>query len=58
MSCPGYVADSYIEGNVNFMWGTGPCFFQDCRFKSLTSNDCFVVGAQHRPGPWLRLQHL
>jgi hypothetical protein len=43
MSAPAYVANSYIEGDVDFMWGTGPCFFQDCAFKSLNSNDAFVV---------------
>jgi len=25
-----YIADSYIEGDVDFMWGTGPCFFENC----------------------------
>ncbi len=43
MSSAGYVANSYIEGDVDFMWGTGPCFFQDCNFKSVTNGDSFVV---------------
>ncbi len=25
-----YIADSYIEGEVDFMWGRGPAFFKDC----------------------------
>ncbi len=25
-----YVSDCYIEGNVDFMWGTGPCYFENC----------------------------
>jgi pectin methylesterase-like acyl-CoA thioesterase len=25
-----YLSDCYIEGDVDFMWGTGPVFFQDC----------------------------
>ncbi len=43
ISSPGYVANSYIEGDVDFMWGTGPCFFQDCSFKALNDKDAFVV---------------
>ena len=50
MSSPGYVANSYIEGDVDFMWGTGPCFFQDCQLKSLTNNDCFVVSRNTAQG--------
>ena len=30
-----YVADSYIEGDVDFMWGRGPVFFQNCILYSL-----------------------
>jgi len=30
-----YVADSYIEGDVDFMWGRGPVFFQDCILQAL-----------------------
>jgi pectin methylesterase-like acyl-CoA thioesterase len=25
-----YVRDCYIEGDVDFMWGKGPCFFENC----------------------------
>jgi pectin methylesterase-like acyl-CoA thioesterase len=25
-----YVSDCYIEGDVDFMWGSGPCFFENC----------------------------
>lgn len=25
-----YVENSYIEGDVDFMWGSGPCFFENC----------------------------
>ncbi len=32
-----YVSDCYIEGDVDFMWGTGPCFFEGCECKSLRS---------------------
>ncbi len=33
-----YVRNCHIEGDVDFMWGTGPCFFENCRCKSLRSN--------------------
>jgi len=25
-----FVSNCYIEGDVDFMWGTGPCFFENC----------------------------
>lgn len=31
----GYVADSYIEGDVDFMWGGGAVFFQNCELKAV-----------------------
>lgn len=33
-----YITQSYIEGDVDFMWGTGPCFFEDCTVRSVRSN--------------------
>ena len=30
-----FVTDSYIEGDVDFMWGGGACFFQRCELKAL-----------------------
>ncbi len=30
-----YVADCYIEGDVDFMWGRGPVFFKNCEVKAL-----------------------
>jgi pectin methylesterase-like acyl-CoA thioesterase len=33
-----YVSDCYIEGDVDFMWGTGPCFFENCEARALRSN--------------------
>ncbi len=32
-----YVANSTIEGDVDFMWGTGPCYFDNCVCRSLRS---------------------
>ena len=37
-----YVANCYIEGDVDFMWGTGPSFFENCELKSLRSNGYFT----------------
>ena len=33
-----YITNCYIEGDVDFMWGKGPCFFENCEAKSLRSN--------------------
>lgn len=30
-----YVANCHVEGDVDFLWGTGPVFFEDCTFRSL-----------------------
>jgi len=32
-----YIEDSAIEGDVDFMWGTGPCFFENCGCRSVRS---------------------
>ncbi len=32
-----YLSDCYIEGDIDFMWGTGPCFFENLTAKMLTS---------------------
>ena len=32
-----YLDHCYFEGDVDFMWGTGPCFFEDCTARSLRS---------------------
>jgi pectin methylesterase-like acyl-CoA thioesterase len=30
-----YVVDSYIEGNVDFVWGNGPTYFDRCEIKTV-----------------------
>ena len=32
-----YITNCHIEGDVDFLWGTGPCFFDNCHFKCLNS---------------------
>ena len=32
-----YLENCYIEGDVDFMWGRGPCFFENCTAHSLRS---------------------
>ena len=32
-----YLSNCHIEGDVDFMWGTGPCFFENCTARSLRS---------------------
>jgi pectin methylesterase-like acyl-CoA thioesterase len=36
-----YISDCYIVGDVDFMWGTGPCFFENCRATSVRPNGYF-----------------
>lgn len=33
-----YVSNCFIEGDVDFMWGTGPVFFENCHARSVRSN--------------------
>jgi pectin methylesterase-like acyl-CoA thioesterase len=33
-----YVSNCYLEGDVDFMWGTGACFFENCHAWSLRSD--------------------
>ncbi|MDQ3622488.1 MAG: pectinesterase family protein [Verrucomicrobiota bacterium] len=35
MSGRGFVNESYIEGDVDFMWGSGAVFFQSCELKAV-----------------------
>ena len=37
-----YMADSYIEGDVDFLWGNGPSFFRNCDFKILRTGGYFA----------------
>ena len=31
----GFVTGSHIEGDVDFMWGGGPVFFENCELQAL-----------------------
>jgi pectin methylesterase-like acyl-CoA thioesterase len=33
-----YLSHCYIEGDVDFMWGTGPCFFENCHATTVRDN--------------------
>ena len=37
-----FIRDCYIEGDVDFIWGTGTCFFTNCEIKSITSGSCIT----------------
>ena len=39
-----FVTDSYIEGNVDYMWGTAATYFQRCELKANTNNGSAVAG--------------
>jgi len=32
-----YVTGCHVTGDVDFLWGTGPCFFEGCTFRELRS---------------------
>ncbi len=38
----GFVTNSYIEGDVDFMWGSGAVFFQNSELKALTSSGYYT----------------
>jgi len=37
-----YLADNYVEGDNDYMWGNGPCFFIHCAFKDLANGTAFT----------------
>jgi pectin methylesterase-like acyl-CoA thioesterase len=37
-----YISNCFIEGDVDFMWGTGPCFFENCRIRALRSKSMYT----------------
>ena len=45
----GFVTDSYIEGDVDFMWGSGAVFFQNTEMKMLRT-DAFYDQARNGAG--------
>ncbi len=38
-----YINSSYIEGDVDFIWGTGPCFFQNVHARAVTNAAIFTT---------------
>ncbi|HEV2861284.1 MAG TPA: pectinesterase family protein [Pyrinomonadaceae bacterium] len=45
----GFVADSFIEGDVDFIWGSGAVFFQNTEFK-MVRTDAFYNQARNGSG--------
>lgn len=37
-----YLSNCRIEGDVDFMWGTGPCYFDGCTARSLRSGTYYT----------------
>jgi hypothetical protein len=37
-----YINDSLIEGDVDFMWGSGPCFFNNCELRILRTSGYYT----------------
>jgi pectin methylesterase-like acyl-CoA thioesterase len=44
-----YLRDCHIEGDVDFLWGTGPCFFEDCQLRALRANGTFYTQIRNPP---------
>jgi pectin methylesterase-like acyl-CoA thioesterase len=44
-----YANDCYIEGNVDFVWGTGAAYFDKCEIKTV-GRAGYVVQARNDPG--------
>jgi polygalacturonase/pectin methylesterase-like acyl-CoA thioesterase len=44
-----YIADSYIQGDVDFMWGQGPNFFFNDEVKAVTSNGYYAQIRNNQP---------
>ena len=43
-----YIFDTFIEGDVDYLWGSGPAFLQKCRLRSLNAG--YVVQARNEQG--------
>ncbi len=43
IDCPAYVTDCQVEGDIDFLWGTGAVFYNHCDLKELTSKDSVLV---------------
>ncbi|HLX69964.1 MAG TPA: pectinesterase family protein [Verrucomicrobiae bacterium] len=37
-----FINNCYIEGDVDFIWGYGTCYFTNCEIKSVTSGACIT----------------
>jgi pectin methylesterase-like acyl-CoA thioesterase len=48
----GFVTDSFIEGDVDFLWGVGSVYFQNCELKAATSGGYYtqIRNGQGQPG--------
>jgi hypothetical protein len=49
MTGESYVADSYIEGDVDFIWGYGPCFLENCHCYEV-HNKTYYTQVRNPPG--------
>ncbi|MES2921776.1 MAG: pectinesterase family protein [Verrucomicrobiota bacterium] len=43
-----HVADCYIEGDVDYVWGYGSAFFERCELRSM--HDGYIVQSRNPPG--------
>ena len=46
-----FFTDSYIEGDVDFMWGDGGCYFQNCEIRTMNPGYLTQIrNTQTKPG--------
>jgi hypothetical protein len=49
-----YAHDCYIAGNVDFIWGTGTAYFDDCEIKTLGRKGLADLAGRHGQHPQCR----
>ncbi len=37
-----FISGCYVEGDVDFIWGTGTCFFTNCEIKCVNNGACIT----------------
>ncbi len=37
-----FISNCYIEGDVDYIWGFGTCYFTNCEIKTITSGACLT----------------
>ncbi|HVM62818.1 MAG TPA: pectinesterase family protein [Verrucomicrobiae bacterium] len=54
----GYFYNSFVQGNFDYVWGSGDLFFTNCQFQTIPTASTYNLGASRTdngtsPGGWL-----